>query len=70
MFLRCTKPKIKKCVLDFELETVVNIFYYSTFSTVLQLKNEKIVFLTLYFAVAFAHFEIDDKMELLDNLSI
>ena len=34
------------------------------------LKNERIVFLPLYFAGAFAHFGIDDKMELFDNLSL
>ena len=33
------------------------------------LKEKKIVFLPLYFASAFAHFGIDDKMKMFDNLS-
>jgi len=34
------------------------------------LKSEKIVFLPLYFAGAFAQFGLDDKMELFDDLSL
>jgi hypothetical protein len=34
------------------------------------LKDEKIVFLPLYFAGAFAQSGMDDKMELFDNLRL
>jgi hypothetical protein len=34
------------------------------------LKDEKIVFLPLYFAGAFAQFGIDDKLERFDDLSL
>lgn len=34
------------------------------------LKDEKIVFLPLYFTGTFAQFGIDDKMELFDDLSL
>jgi hypothetical protein len=33
-------------------------------------KNEKIVFLPLYFAGTFAHFGINDKTEVLNNLHL